>query len=242
MEKKTNQVLWLKIAGLCGLLSFFILVICIVLSLQYSPWFSWTEHYLSELAGSSGEMPFWSARGLPSIIFNGGLIVSGLIGIIFSILMRKSQLFKKGLGRFIPSLIFINMLAMCSCGIFPITTGKIHTLCSFGFLGLIPLILLFIGFEVKKLYRRKWWWMTNLLCGIMLFSLSFFAFMPNLSGFSRGIAEILLIFSIFTVVVIISTKLLGVNLTLKKYCIDLPRRVILPYILYNKKIFRLPKT
>ena len=93
METKTNQALRLRLAGLCGLLSFFILMICIGLSIQYTSWFSWTENWLSELAGSFGETPIWSARGLPAIVFNGGLILSGIIGLLFSMLMRKSQLY-----------------------------------------------------------------------------------------------------------------------------------------------------
>jgi hypothetical membrane protein len=127
METKTNQALWLKLAGLCSLLSFFILMICIGLSIKYTSWFSWTENWLSKLAGSFGKTPIWSARGLPAIVFNGGLILSVIIGHLFSMIMRKSQLFKEGLGRFIPSLISIGMLAMCSCGIFPVTKNKIHT-------------------------------------------------------------------------------------------------------------------
>jgi hypothetical membrane protein len=99
---------------------------------------------------------------LPAIVFNGGLILTAIIGLLFSMLMRKSQILKVGLGRFITSLISIDMLAICSCGIFPITTGKIHIWCSFAFLGLIPVILLFIGFEIKRLYGKKWWWVTNL--------------------------------------------------------------------------------
>lgn len=239
MEKKSEHTLRLKLAGLCGLLSFIILIIW--LSIQGSLWFSWTENWLSQLARSTGEAPIWSRRGIPSIIFNWGLIISGMIGIMFSLLIRKSQLFKKGLGKIIPSLISIDMLAMCGCGMFPLTMGRIHVLCSIIFLGIIPLILLFIGFEIKRLYGKKWWWMTNLLCSIMILSLIFFVFMPDLSIFSRSIAEMLLIFSIYIIVVIISTKLLGVNLALKKYNINLRMRAILPYILNNKKLFRLPK-
>lgn len=236
METKTNQALRLRLAGLCGLLSFFILMICIGLSIQYTSWFSWTENWLSELAGSFGETPIWSARGLPAIVFNGGLILSGIIGLLFSMLMRKSQLFKEGLGRFIPALISIDMLAMCSCGIFPVTTGKMHTWCSFASLGLIPVILLFIGFEIKRLYGKKWWWFTNLFCGIMLLSFGVFAYMPSLYGLNRAIAEMILILSIFTVIIAISVRLLDVYLSLKK----LPKRATSPHVLYNKKLFRLP--
>lgn len=173
---------------------------------------------------------------MPAIVFNDGLILSGIIGLLFSMLMRKSQLFKEGLGRFIPALISIDMLAMCSCGIFPVTTGKMHTWCSFASLGLIPVILLFIGFEIKRLYGKKWWWFTNLFCGIMLLSFGVFAYMPSLYGLNRAIAEMILILSIFTVIIAISVRLLDVYLSLKK----LPKRATSPHVLYNKKLFRLP--
>jgi len=240
MEKKSECTLRLKLAGFCGLLSFLLLFICIGLSIHGSPWFSWTENWLSQLAGLSGEIPIWSCRGIPSIIFNLGLIISGVIGIIFSILIRKSQLFKVGLGRTIPLLISLDMIAMCFCGIFPLTTGIIHVLWSIIFLGIIPLILLFIGFEIKRLYGIKWWCMINLLCSIMIVSLLFFVFMPNISTFSRSIAEMILIFSIYVIIIIISFKSLEVNLALKKYDNIFQNIAILPHILNNKKLFRLP--
>jgi hypothetical protein len=128
------------------------------------------------------------------------------------------------------------MLAMCSYGIFLVTTGKIHTWCSFAFLGLIPVLLLFIGFEIKILYGKKWWWVTNLFCGIILLLFGVFAYMPTLYGLNRAIAEMILILSIFTVIIAISVRLLIVNFSLKK----LPKRAASPHVLYNKKLFRLP--
>jgi len=64
------------------------------------------------------------------------------------------------------------MLAMCSCGIFPVTTGKMHNWCSFAFLGLIPVILLFIGFEIKKLCGKKWWGLQIYSVALCLFHLA----------------------------------------------------------------------
>jgi hypothetical protein len=49
-------------------------------------------------------------------------------------------------------------------------------------LGLIPVILPFIGFEIKILCGKKWWWVKNLFCGIMPLSFGVFAYIPSLYG------------------------------------------------------------
>ncbi|MEE9152300.1 MAG: hypothetical protein V3U20_10790, partial [Thermoplasmata archaeon] len=69
----------LRTAGICGILSPLIAFTCIGLAILYSPWFSWTDNWLSDLGGFPGERPVWSAHGLSSILFNTGLIIAGIL-------------------------------------------------------------------------------------------------------------------------------------------------------------------
>ena len=234
-----NQDKLLKISGIFGLLSFLVLFICLSSSIFYFTGFNWTNNWISQLAGSYGDTPIWSANGASALLLNFGLIISGLFGIIFSILISKSLKFKCGIGRHIPTLIFIDMVAMCCCGVFPITLGKLHSWSSLVFLGLIPIILITTGFEIKKIYGKKYWIFSNVSCFFILLSFCFFALTPKLSGFNRAIAEMVLIISIFSIINFLSFKMLGWNLILKRYLVNVPRVTSPPHVLYKKKIFRL---
>ena len=79
-----------KFAILCGILSGVVFFTCIILAAHFSSWFSWTENYISDFGGIPyNQGPIWYAGGTPSIIFNVGVALSGLLGIIFSIIIRK---------------------------------------------------------------------------------------------------------------------------------------------------------
>ena len=89
---------------------------CILTSVSLAPWFSWYNNALSDL----GIYPdtAW--------IFNGGLIISGLLYLIFSInLIRDS----KDAHSFLAG-IFLTLDAICLSlvGLFPENFGHIHTL------------------------------------------------------------------------------------------------------------------
>ena len=214
MNLKQSRLL--KVAGICGILSAIVFFICIAASVYHASWFSWTENWLSELGGSFGENPIWAARGMASVVFNSGLIIAGTIGILFSIAIRKSRIFTTGSGRIGTSLLFVNMSALCGVGIFPVTLGKIHVWSSLAFFGLIPLFLFVVGFEMRNLFGKKWWWMINLLSGISLCSVSIFLFMPHLSNYSKAIAEMVMLCSIFVFCTALSIKLLKVSFGYKE--------------------------
>ena len=126
----TEYPISLKICGLCALISTIIFFICISLSVSLSPWFSWTDHFLSELAGSFEETSIWAARGFSSIIFNSGLILAGAVGILFAVLINKVRLFQTSIGKIGIFVLFIDMSALCGVGIFQITFYKMHYYCS----------------------------------------------------------------------------------------------------------------
>jgi len=197
----------LKIAGICGLLSTIILFLCIVLSVQLSPWFSWTENYLSEMAGSLGDRPIWAARGLSSIAWNFGIILAGLIGILFTIAIKKSQIFKTSWGSLTTLVLFVDMSALCGIGLFPITIGGMHTLNAVLFFALIPMLLFVIGYELNSLFGKRWFWITNIFCCISVSSIFIFIF----TG-AKAIAEMVALCALFAFFIILSIKFLSLKL------------------------------
>lgn len=187
----------LKIAGICSILCVLVCLSCIVLSIYSASWFRWTENWLSELGGSFGEAPLWSARGVASVIFNSGCALAGLFGILCVYAIKKSQLFSSRAGRLGTSLLFFDMCALVGIGVFPITVGTPHFLSSFIFFSLIPLFLFVISFEVRILFGYKWWWGLHLLCGIALGAEGVFLFVPRFFGCHKAIAEMVMFCSLF---------------------------------------------
>lgn len=211
-----HQRLRFQIAGLCGLLSAIILFISLSMSISLAPWFSWTGNWLSDLGGSLGQTPLWAARGISSVFFNSGLIIAGLIGILFSIALRKSWLFRTSLGNASTLLLSVNMVALCGIGLFPVPLGKLHVVSSLTFFCSIPVFLFLISFEVRRLFGNVWWRIIHLLCIVSLCFVGSFLFLPHLSAFSKAIAEMVLLLAIFSFCIALSIRTLIMSMSRNK--------------------------
>ena len=153
MSKK--QIILIKISMLCGILGPVIGFIFITCSIFYSDWFNWTNNWLSDLGGIPGNSSIWTSRGITSIIFNSGLIISGLIGVIFANFLRKLQILNNRQGKTGSFLFMLDMLTLSFVGLLPETTGYLHTFVSIMFFFLIALSLLIIGIVIGKSSRKK---------------------------------------------------------------------------------------
>ena len=205
----TKHLISLRTCGLCALISTIIFFICISLSISLSPWFSWTDHFLSEIAGSFGQTSTTAARGFASIIFNSGLILAGLIGILFALLIRKTKLFQSKIGRVGTFVLFIDMTALCGVGIFPITYFHMHYFFTVLLFCLIPICLFILAHEIGKLYGKKWWLIVNLISIISLCAPCMFLFTPNLSGYDKAIGEMVMLCSLYLTFIILGIKLVN---------------------------------
>lgn len=196
----------LKIAGIFGIITVLLFTIFLSASIYFSPWFSLTDNWLSELGGSYGQNPTWTALGAGSLSFNVGLILTGLVGILFSLIIRKSNLFNTKLGKIGLLFLVIEMFALFCVGLFPITLGRIHSISSSVLFLMIPVVLLVIGYELVKIYGRNWLFITNILFVISAFSFIIF----ELRG-SKAVAEIIALYSLFLFLTIVCTKLMRIN-------------------------------
>jgi len=129
----------IRISGTCGITAPIVGFSTILTSVFLSPWFRWTENALSDLG----------VEGLSAVIFNSGLVFSGLLLFVFS--MSLNHLLTEGvLSRIGRWLFSSSSIDLCLIGIFSENFGFIHFYVSILFFTLLPLSLLLMGASLIK--------------------------------------------------------------------------------------------
>lgn len=105
------------IARVCGLLAPAIVLSSILLATVVSTEFSWTHSALSDL-GVEGTAP--------ALLFNGGLIVGGVVGLPYALSLRRRG------GSLLSGLFAATVVAMALVGVFPLGHG-LHLPVAIGF-------------------------------------------------------------------------------------------------------------
>jgi hypothetical membrane protein len=123
---------WLKIAGACGIITPLIAFGCILSAIAYAPQFSWTDNALSDLGVMSDPT---------SVLFNMGLIVSGIFAIVFAFGLLIF-FFKTVWGRIGAIMFVLDCLALICIGIFPESARPMHLYASVAFFAIFPLAAL----------------------------------------------------------------------------------------------------
>ncbi|UCG70055.1 MAG: DUF998 domain-containing protein [Thermoplasmata archaeon] len=182
-----------KVAGFCGVIAPIIAFSCIGLAVLLSPWFSWTENWLSDLGGSPGDRPVWAAHGISSMIFNFGLVVAGILGVFFTLGLRNSGILRNPSGNFGTFSLFITTMALIGIGVFPETTGSPHGVFSMVFFIGIGVSLLFLVVALFKSNEKKLGWLVFIFLVFGLTSIPLFV-TPKPIG-SNAIAEMIPIVS-----------------------------------------------
>ncbi|MEM3045576.1 MAG: DUF998 domain-containing protein [Candidatus Bathyarchaeia archaeon] len=124
----------LKLAGACGLTAAVLVPALILLAVQLSPWFSWTENALSDLG----------VRGVAATIFNSALMIGGWLVVIFAFGLGETLRGSK-LGRVGAFFLLLDGLSLFAVGLFPESAGLLHFYVSVAFFTLLPVSLLLIG-------------------------------------------------------------------------------------------------
>lgn len=194
-----------KITAFFGLITPLTIFLGITLSIYFSPDFSWTNNYLSDLAGFSGDTPIWSANGFSSIIFNLTFILGGFFGTIFSLGLIKSRILIKCLCRTGSLFLVLNMIFLILIGIFPLTTGIFHIIVSYIFFTLVPLFLFSLGYNLRKTGEKKLGMASIVLGFITIFSFPLFPLSRPWG--QNAIVEMFSLISISTFIIIFSLRL-----------------------------------
>jgi hypothetical membrane protein len=149
--------LYRKIAGLCGVLSPFLGLALVGVSIYYHPTFSWTENYLSLLG----------VEGPARASFNASLIVDAVLAIAFAVGFATTLSSRRRLGRLGIAVLILGACAMSFVGIFPRTCGAPHTYASVFFFALVPLGLFIIG-AAQLASSRVASGLFTFACGILM--------------------------------------------------------------------------
>jgi hypothetical membrane protein len=135
---------WLKVSGVCGIVTPIVAFTCITIAIANYPPFSWTDNALSDLGIQSGIVA-------PS--FNAGLIAGGLLGLAFATgLFHYLQ--EGALGMFGALLFVVDTLALVAIGVFPENVKPNHYYASVAFFLLYP-VSMFVIVVASFLAGRK---------------------------------------------------------------------------------------
>jgi hypothetical membrane protein len=134
-----------RIAGVCGITSQLVGLVVVLIAIYSSSWFSWTENDVSVLG----------VEGSATTLFNSGLILIGVLSLIFAIGLWRSFLSSR-LGRLGASSLILGSLAISATGVFPRTIDLPHDLSSIAFFVFIALALLLIGSAAITAAQIRW--------------------------------------------------------------------------------------
>jgi len=128
----------LKIAGISGILAPILAFACIALAITSYPQFSWTENALSDLG---------VVEGVTATIFNYGLIVSGILAVLFALGLFQF-LHETTVGRIGAFIFILATFALISIGVFPENVKPAHYYASVAFfvLALTSMIVVDVAF------------------------------------------------------------------------------------------------
>jgi len=105
----------------------------VLIAVYSAPWFSWTRNALSDL-GVGDTAP----------VFNSGLIVAGLFGIVFALGLGRF-IFTSKSGRAGTIAMMFSCIALVSIGIFPESAGRIHYWVSVAFFVSLPISMFILA-------------------------------------------------------------------------------------------------
>jgi len=129
-----------RITGICGILIPVVIFTCLGLSIALSPWFTWTQHALSDLGIQENT----------ASLFNNGMILGGILSLIFSLGLMK--ILSNKLGAY---LLLLSSLALIGIGVFPETIFVLHFMTSASFFFLLATALLIIGLTRRQNHFDK---------------------------------------------------------------------------------------
>jgi len=135
-----------SVAGVCGITSQALGLLSLLVAVSRSPWFSWTESYISVLG----------IKGSATTLFNSGLILTGVFSLVFAIGLGKSLPSGRLLGQLGTISLVLGSASFAAMGIFPRTTGIPHNCASLAFFLFISLAIFFIGITAITTSQKIW--------------------------------------------------------------------------------------
>ena len=165
-----------SVAGFCGVASSIVAFITLLVVFSKSPGFNWKKNYLSILG----------VKGSAARVFNYGLAVTGLLGLIFDIGLGKTLPAGQWLGQIFTVSLILGAVAFSAIGIFPRTMALSHKLASLLFFIFVSLAIFLFGIQAV--------FASHTLLGIMnlavVVSMAFFQVMTRLR-YGKAVPQLL---------------------------------------------------
>ena len=133
--RKLEKTKTIQLAGICGVLLPIVVFFSTGAALSESPWFSWTQHALSDLG----------VEGISAFFFNNGIIIAGLLLLVFAYGLSKKLTNKTGAYA-----LTISSLALVGVGLIPMTIFALHFALSIVFFVFLVLALFIIGWTIRN--------------------------------------------------------------------------------------------
>ena len=135
-----------RVTAVCGIISQLVgLTALLVAAISSSHWFSWTEDHISA----------FGVEGSAKVLFNSGLILAGMLSIIFAIGLGRCLL-SGWMGQLAIGLLVLGSLAVFAMGVFPRTWDFAHGASTVAFYVCIILALLLAGVAVITASQMAW--------------------------------------------------------------------------------------
>ncbi len=144
------------VAGICGIASQLTGLATLLVAISSSPWFGWTEDNISVLG----------VEGSTAMMFNYGLVLTGVLSLVFAIGLGQSLLSNRP-GKFGVVSLILGSLAISAMGVFPRTMDLPHDLASIAFFVFMTLALLLIGVALITRSRMRWG-LLSLVAGMLM--------------------------------------------------------------------------
>ena len=149
-SQETKNSLFLRLAGLSGVLGSVLPLVMVLSATFFSTWFSWNENALSELG-----------VGEQATLFNSAMLIGGALNLLFGLGLYKyfsgEKLIKSGV-----TLIILSSISLALVGVFTVDYHIPHGLAAFGYFMLSPTGFLLIAFGTKEGIIRK----LGFICGV----------------------------------------------------------------------------
>ena len=129
----------LRIGSLAGIASPIIGILMVLLSIYFSPWFSWQENALSDLGVEQS-----GGTQIAIYLFNIGMIIAGSLIALFVVLTR-SILASNRRNKIAYAILFIGGINLALVGIFTENFPMIHQTVALMYFVTTPISLMIIG-------------------------------------------------------------------------------------------------
>lgn len=165
-----------------------IALITIAVAILLSPGFTWPGNALSDL-GHYTRADLGPYKLIGAIVFNSGLIVTGLVMLYFTYKIIKKTIDMPTKVGFIP--LMVALVFLISIGIFSENFGEIHFWVSVGFFFSFPFSMWIMGASWLRFPSLRWFAVVSLLLPLLSIWAWYLHFVGNPYWSGAAIPEII---------------------------------------------------